>query len=155
MVTPAPHEMIQAVIEAERCGRLIAAGLGLCKLREMHETWWKPSLPADERAWRDYTAKHFPFGADRADQLLGRMVHYGGLLACSRCGTEAKCFCACGVDYAPVHRWRAPELSALERALAAVRLHPERSNRAIAAAISVSEPTVRRARQITGRATVE
>lgn len=124
--------MIQAVNEFERCGRLIAAGLGLVKLRERYETWWRDDLPPDERTWRDYTAKHMRFGTERAQELLGRMT---------------------GMHQ---HRWpdvrrsssvAVIEPTALDRALAALAAHPERSNRAIAAEISLSEATVRRARQ--------
>jgi hypothetical protein len=151
-VAPTTREIVMAVIEAERCGRLIAAGLGLCKLRERYETWWREDLPADERTWRTFTIKHFPFGPDRADHLIGRMVHYGGLVRCTRCATEAACSCACGAPYAPVHRWAAPvrpapQVSALDRAIAALAATPERSNRAIAAEIGVSFETVRRARR--------
>jgi hypothetical protein len=148
--------IIQAVNEFERCGRLIAAGLGLVKLRERYDTWWRDDLPPDERTWRAYTAKHMRFGADRADFLLGRMTRIGGKMRCTRCGTESGCPCACGAAYVPTHRWAraagpaevaAPEPTALARAMAAIAAHPERSNRAIAKEIGLSEPTLRRARQ--------
>jgi hypothetical protein len=45
--------MIQAVNEFERCGRLIAAGLGLVKLRERYETWWRDDLPPDPNRRQD------------------------------------------------------------------------------------------------------
>ena len=55
---------------------------------------------------------------------------------CSKCGAHARAACNCGVEYVP----------ARERAAAAVAANPEKSNRAIAGDIGVSEPTVRRAR---------
>jgi hypothetical protein len=57
-------------------------------------------------------------------------------LACSACGAEANASCSCGKPYVPKQ----------QRAAEAVAAHPEKSNRAIAEEIDVSEPTVRRAR---------
>jgi hypothetical protein len=59
-------------------------------------------------------------------------------LQCVTCGAEANAACTCGKPYLP--RLRAAE---------AVAAHPEKSNRAIADEIGVSEPTVRRAREAT------
>ena len=148
--------MIQAVNEFELCGRDIAAGLALVKLRERYETFWVDDLPTDERTWRGFTAKHLRFGADRADVLLGRMTRIGGKMRCTRCGTESACPCACGAAYLPTHRWAAAtstadiealEPTALARASTALAAQPGKSNRAIAAEIHVSEATVRRARR--------
>ena len=145
--------IIQAINEAERCGcRPIAAGLGLVKLRERYETWHTDDLPQDERTWRGFVAKHLKLAPGRADILLGRMVKMGALLACSRCGAESTAPCACPAPHMPAHRWVRAAVaevsgSALARATAAIEASPEKSNRAIAAEIGVSEPTVRRARQ--------
>lgn len=57
-------------------------------------------------------------------------------LSCTKCGSIADAACDCGSPYIP----------ALARAAEAVAATPERSNRAIADDIGVSEPTVRRAR---------
>jgi len=56
---------------------------------------------------------------------------------CSACGTEATCEC------------NAPYVPAGERAAAAVAASPEKSNRAIAAEIGVSDKTVAAARKAT------
>lgn len=58
-------------------------------------------------------------------------------IECSSCGAKADASCNCGAPYIP----------AGERAAKAVAANPEKSNRALAAEIGVSEPTVRRARE--------
>lgn len=60
-------------------------------------------------------------------------------LTCVKCGAETDAACNCGVEYKP----------AAARAAEAIAANPEKSNRAIAADIGVSEPTVRRARKST------
>lgn len=60
-------------------------------------------------------------------------------LRCSECGATAKAACNCGADYIPAGRMAA-------RAIAA---HPEKSDRAIAADLGVSDRTVNRARKST------
>jgi hypothetical protein len=57
-------------------------------------------------------------------------------IECTACGATADAACECGVAYVP----------AGVRAAKAIADNPEKSNRAIAAEIGVSEPTVRRAR---------
>jgi hypothetical protein len=59
---------------------------------------------------------------------------------CSKCGVPAGC--NCGVKVIPT----APTLA---RATEAIKRNPNKSNRAIAEEIGVSEPTVRRARKAT------
>jgi hypothetical protein len=59
-------------------------------------------------------------------------------MICSGCGAEANATCTCGVAYMP------KSVQAAE----AIKANPERSNRAIAQETGLSEPTVRRARQV-------
>jgi hypothetical protein len=133
--TPLIDSMVTAVIEAEARGRTVAAGLGLVNLRNLH---------SDERAWRVFVAKHFPFSFLRAEELVGRMLHRGGILRCTQCGEITVCLCGCGRAYAPEFQQAG---SALDRAKAAIVAHPERSNRRLAKEIGVSFETVRRARK--------
>jgi hypothetical protein len=65
-------------------------------------------------------------------------------LACSVCGAEAEAACDCNAPYVP----------AAQKAAEALALHPERSDRSIAAAIGVSDFTVRKIRQRAGLARV-
>lgn len=58
-------------------------------------------------------------------------------LECSGCGAEVDAACTCGVDYTP----------ARTRAAEAVAKNPEKSDRAIAEEIGVSDRTVNRARR--------
>jgi hypothetical protein len=60
------------------------------------------------------------------------------MLRCTSCGAEATAGCNCGVAYKPI-----------DRATEAVKANPGKSDRAIAAAIGVSTPTVSRARKAT------
>lgn len=62
-----------------------------------------------------------------------------GRIECSSCGATTDAACNCG----------APYVAAKERAAAAVMAHPEMSDRAIAAEIGVSAPTVGKARKET------
>jgi transposase-like protein len=59
------------------------------------------------------------------------------LLCCSACGAEARASCNCGAPYIP----------AGARAAEAIAKNPEKSDRAIAAEIGVSDTTVLRARK--------
>jgi hypothetical protein len=59
-------------------------------------------------------------------------------LSCTACGAEANASCDCGKPYV-----------AMEKARAAVIANPEKSDRAIAAEIGVSHPTVAKARRET------
>jgi hypothetical protein len=64
-----------------------------------------------------------------------QIVHSLARLQCTKCGAEANASCNCGEPYKPV-----------EIAKEAIKASPQKSNRAIAKEIGVSEPTVRRAR---------
>lgn len=147
---PSFSEMIENIVCFERAGRPIAAALGLTRLREHYAAIDLDELPADERSWSAFTRKRVPLPPERIDELIGRMLHRGGILRCTKCGTGTACACGCGAPYVNEHRAmpavEAPA-SALERASAAVAAHPEKSNRALAAEIGVAEPTVRRARR--------
>src|SRR5262252_3602857 len=92
--TPAVPHMIQAAVAFEGCGREIAAGLALVKLRERYDQFSPGDLPADERTWRAFVTKHLPFGPERAAQLIGRLIHLGAMLRCQGCGAEAQGRCA-------------------------------------------------------------
>jgi len=61
------------------------------------------------------------------------------MICCSKCGAKAKPGCNCGVAYVPAHVFAAN----------AVKAHPEKSDRAIAAAIGVDSKTVAKARKTT------
>ncbi len=61
-------------------------------------------------------------------------------LCCVKCGAKAKPGCNCGVAYIPAHMY----------AVKAVAAHPEKSDRAIAAAIGVDHKTVAKARKSVG-----
>jgi len=141
-------QIIANLIGFERAGRQVAAAVAIAVLRERYEALRPDDLQADEGTWPDFVRKHLPFPPERVQELLGRMVHRGGMLRCTKCGTEVRCPCSCGAPYIGTHRWAAgaPVLAA-DRAVVALTSHPEKSNRAIAAEIGVSEQTVRRARQ--------
>jgi hypothetical protein len=62
-----------------------------------------------------------------------------GRIECSACGAATDAACGCG----------APYVTAKERAKVAVAAHPEMSDRAIAAEIGVTHPTVAEARKET------
>jgi hypothetical protein len=59
------------------------------------------------------------------------------ILCCIKCGEQAKSACNCGVGYVPAHVFAA----------SAVAKNPEKSDRAIAAEIGVSDKTVAKARK--------
>ena len=61
-------------------------------------------------------------------------------LCCAKCGAKIKPGCDCGVAYLPAHMYAAK----------AVAAHPEKSDRAIAAAIGVDHKTVAAARKSVG-----
>jgi hypothetical protein len=64
-------------------------------------------------------------------------------LSCPECGATAQATCACGVPYVP----------ASVKAAAAIAQNPGKSDRAIAASIGVSHPTVAKARSALARKT--
>ena len=148
--------LIAYIVEAERKGRPLTVGVGLTRLREHYDGYNPRDLPPDEQTWQAFALKHVPLPAARVIELIGKVRLHGGMLRCTKCGTRSRCECGCGVPYVGEHRWAtgmadAPEPAvaetALDRAMAAIAGSPEKSNRAIAAEIGVSEPTVRRARE--------
>jgi hypothetical protein len=143
--------LIEHAVEFERTGRHIAAAAALAKVRERYAALSSADLAADEQSWPDFARKRVPLPAARIDELIGKMIHLGGLLRCTECGAGSLCACGCGVPYVGEHcTWAAPiakVATALERATAAITANPGRSNRAIAKEIGVVEQTVRRARQ--------
>jgi hypothetical protein len=145
--------MIEQITQAEARGRPVLAALGLARLREFHEAT-NPTEP-----WPDFARKNVPLARERVDELIGRMVHRGALLRCTKCGTTAMCPCGCGAPYVSEHAWANTDpltkATALERAAAAVAAHPEKSNRAIAREIGLSFETVRKARAATKAAAAE
>lgn len=60
-------------------------------------------------------------------------------LCCVKCGAKAKPGCDCGVAYVPAHVFAAK----------AVAAHPEKSDRAIAKELGISDKTVANARRAT------
>jgi hypothetical protein len=64
---------------------------------------------------------------------------------CAECGSFVKVACRCGASYIPASQYAA----------VAIKRHPEKSDRAIAAEIGVSKDTVRRARSTGAKAPVE
>jgi hypothetical protein len=142
------EDRIAHIQESVRCNRLAAAGLGLIELRRWHEA-------AQAGTWFEFVAAQLPTIAPAdIDRLVGKVLFRGGALQCTGCGTRAVCQCGCGAPYVVDHPWAAPapapapapEVSAFDRAVAAVRAAPEKSNRALAAEIGVSAQTVKRAR---------
>ncbi|MBT1509495.1 hypothetical protein KIP88_03175 [Bradyrhizobium sp. SRL28] len=153
-------DVIGCVVASERAGRPVTAGAALVRLRMRYDNLDLPELASDEQSWLAFATKHVPLPAERVAELIGRMVHHGGTMRCTKCGTFTRCACGCGRPYVSEHRWGMPveteepvkvtpvqPPSAMERAAAAIAAHPEKSNRVIAAEIDVAEPTVRRARQ--------
>jgi len=61
------------------------------------------------------------------------------IIQCEKCGSKAHASCNCGAIYLP----------ASTRAAEAIKANPEKSDRAIAADIGVSQPTVSKARKAT------
>jgi hypothetical protein len=149
MVRPKPirENLVSLAIEAERVGRLAVAGLMLAELRISF------GRDAD---WRAFAGQHLPFGLERAEHLIGAVVHRNSMAYCAKCKAGVRCECSCGVPYIPEVPWeREPAAlpepvhssSALERALAAIKAEPGKSNRLIAKEIGVADDTVRRARK--------
>lgn len=143
--------LIDFIIEHERNSPIIAA-LALIKLRHAYDDASSADdLEDDERTWRDFVTKHFPFGYDRAAELLGSMVHRGGVLRCRKCGVEAKCACGCGAPYLPVvPDWMNERQPPLERAAEAIAKDPARSDRSIAEELGINRRTVAKARKTVG-----
>ena len=152
-------ERIERIVAYERAGHWPSAGAGLVQLRRRYEDYNAVDLADDELSWEAFAAKHIPLPAMRVGELIGRMVHKGGLLRCTSCNVRLACECGCGVPYVVDHPGASRALpvaaipepgkaeTALDRAIAAVTASPEKSNRALAAEIGVGDQTVRRARQ--------
>jgi hypothetical protein len=111
-------------------------------------------LPIDEQRWETFAAKHVPLPVELVAELLGRGVFAGGPISCTQCGARSKAVCACGAPYLSQHKWIVPPEepvpappNALDRAMAAVKAQPEKSNRELAAEIGVGHQTVGRARK--------
>lgn len=62
------------------------------------------------------------------------------MICCSKCGAKAKPGCNCGAAYIPAHAFAAKAIAA----------HPDKSDRAIAAAIGIDHKTVAKARKSVG-----
>ena len=143
-------ELIANILAAEQAGRAISAGIGLIELRKRLERG------ADELFWRAFVAETFPFSFDRAQQLIGRLLYRKGVMHCTSCGRQAVCECGCGAPYISAQPFAATTLpapvasgplTAVQRAIEAIKAAPEKSNRAIAQALGIGETTVRRARE--------
>jgi hypothetical protein len=82
-------DAIAAVVAFERAGRSVVAGAGLARLRERFEG----GLGIDEdsaAAWAQFVTDRIPFPSARVNELLGQMVHRGGLLRCTKCGAAVR-----------------------------------------------------------------
>lgn len=99
---------IKSVLRAEVRGRKVAAGLGLTVARERYELFAPHELPPDERTWPEFVRKHAHELLPEVDDLIGRVVHFGGQLHCIKCGTATKCPCGCGAPYVGEHPWTMP-----------------------------------------------
>jgi hypothetical protein len=159
-------EMIGHIVDYERTSRRVAVGLGLTRLRQHYECFDPGDLPPDEQTWEAFASKHLPLPSERVAELIGRVVHHGGLLRCTKCGTKSKCECGCGAPYVGEHHWAMPvdevklikkpsKDSALDRALVALTTHPEKSNRALAAEIGCNDKTIAKARRTIGKSAPE
>lgn len=145
-------ERIAAIVRAQQQNRYVSAGLGLVNLVQWYEASDPTVFPVGQRTLPEFLTARVPLDAALIQRLVGGVLHRGGLLRCAACNTAGPCLCACGAPYVPEQA--APALpkpvaktSALERATAAILATPEKSNRAIAAEIGVSNQTVMRARQ--------
>jgi len=159
-------EMINHIIDYERAGRRVAVGLGLTRLRQHYECLDPEDLPPDEQSWEAFAGKHLPLPQVRIAELIGKMVHHGGLLRCTKCSARTKSECGCGAPYVGEHHWAMPvdkvkpnnkssKDSALDRALVAITTHPEKSNRALAAEIGCDDKTIAKARRTIGKSAPE
>jgi hypothetical protein len=153
---PVVRSIEQRVAQALACvrrDRWPAAGLALTELRQWYEASDPAAFAEGERTWSGFTAKRLAIAPAEIERLIGDVQYRGSVLQCSGCGAHAVCRCGCGVPYVVEHPWAAPAPepppapSALDRATAAILATPEKSDRAIAAAIGVSNQTVSRARR--------
>jgi hypothetical protein len=149
-------EMIKVcIVESERTGRFVTAGLALRRLQEHCEAYDVSELPPDEQDWQSVAAKYVPLSAARIAELIDRVSSSGGrLLRCAGCGAGLHSRCACGAPYSSDARppVEAPPLAPAKtetfgRALAAVTAHPEKSDRALAAEIGCDHKTIGKARR--------
>jgi len=99
-------QIVEAIKQAERGGREIAAGGMLIHLKRQ---WYGAKLlfkvKGDDEGflgeWGRFIEENFMFSPERAEALMGRLLHRGGMLRCTGCGAQALCACGCGVDYWP------------------------------------------------------
>ena len=129
--------MIQAVVEAERCGRWVTAAMGLARLHEHHEAGDAPT-----ETWEAYAAREIPLPPERVHELLGKMLHGR---RCPRCGAypHARVFAAEAV--LPPLSSRTQRLR--EQIAAALKRTPSASDRAIAKQIRCDHKTVGKVRK--------
>lgn len=155
------RELINNILAYVQAGRRISAAMAMVTLRNRYEMLEPFELPADERSWDAFAAKHVPLPLELIRELLGRGVFSGDRICCIRCSAKSKAVCSCGAPYVGEHRWADPMPAPIEtetkldRAAAALASHPTKSDRAIAAAIGVSHQTVKRAREKLARSTIE
>ena len=147
--------MIASAVASMKAGRKVAAALTLTRLREDHEGL-TDILPDDERNWGDFVRKRIPLPPQEVDQLIGNMVHKRTTLHCTQCDATAVSACGCGAPYVGNHPWAgtstAKPVTGHDRAVAAIKANPKKSDRTIAAEIGVGKDTVRRARTIASAA---
>lgn len=100
--------LIANIVRWMEMGREIAAASGLVVLRLRFEALDPATLLENERTWDEFVRRRIPVPAEQVNELLGRMVHRGGLLRCTKCGTVTGCSCHCGVAYVGEHPWATP-----------------------------------------------
>jgi len=147
------EQRVATIMQYDRQNRLIPAAVALVELQRWYEASAKTAFAKGERTWLEFVAKRIPLDPARIRDLMGRVLSRGGLMRCEDCGTASICLCGCGASYQPEHPAAMPsqqptrKVSALDRATAAIKTSPEKSNRAIAAEIGVSHQVVGRARR--------
>lgn len=120
-----------------RSGRRIPASLCLRQLRELYEATDPSVFRPDQRTWESFARARVLIGFERIEELIGQLIYDRGVSD-------------------PKHPWslsmplepdQPKPMSALDRAIAASKDHPDWSNRKIAQEVGVTEITVRRARK--------
>jgi len=152
-------DMVAFVNERVAAGRWVTGGLGLIRVKSVYEQIAPRERRADEKTWPAFAERRLTFGGFAgAEELLGRFdpARRCGMIRCGGCGAVGKAPCQCGVrclpaepgDPAAVPRAKPDkrELSAREKAAAAIAADPEKSDRAIAAELGIGHATVSRAR---------
>lgn len=146
---PIRDGLIASAIAAMKSSRPIAAGLVFIQLRQ--------SFGLD-RDWREYI-EAVPLELEEVERLIGQVAFRNAMAGCAKCGTQVRCPCQCGAPYRPEKPWadepdtepetvatKPPASPKLDRAIAAIKADPSKSNVLIAKEIGVTEITVRRAR---------